>query len=56
MTENREFWKKRNLCADICEIQKTYGTERFFRKFKWFIELEDDEVSKKNLIQTELMR
>ena len=27
------YAKKSNLCADLCEVQKTYGG-KFFRKFK----------------------
>jgi hypothetical protein len=31
---DREFARKTNLCGNICEIQKNYGTGKFFRKFK----------------------
>jgi hypothetical protein len=29
-----KFGKKAALCNTICEIQRSYGTEKFFRKFK----------------------
>ena len=31
---DKEFARKTNLCGNICEIQKNYGTGKFFRKFK----------------------
>ena len=31
---DKEFSKKTNLCTNICDIQKNYGTGKFFRKFK----------------------
>ncbi len=36
-TDGNEFNKKKQLCAEICEIQKTYGQSKYFRKLKWFI-------------------
>ena len=29
-----KFGKKEALCNTVCEIQRSYGTEKFFRKFK----------------------
>jgi hypothetical protein len=32
--EEAKFGKKTALCNTICEIQRSYGTDKFFRKFK----------------------
>lgn len=29
-----DFHRRRNGCSDICHIQKSYGVEKFFRKYK----------------------
>lgn len=32
--EDVKFNKKMALCTNICEIQRSYGIDKFFRKFK----------------------
>ena len=32
--QEKDYSKKNSLCNNICEIQRSYGTEKFFRKFK----------------------